>query len=432
MEEHKIDDRMNGKRSRMDPGTSGHSSDSAVKILIGFAIGFVFAVFSCVFAVYFVNNGNSHNKQNTTSAQGEQSLNEISEKMELLQEYIDQYFLFGEDYGTVAESVYKGMLEGLEDPYSAYYTPEEYAALMESTSGSYCGIGATVTKDGDTGYVRIVGMFDGSGALESGLEADDLIMEIEGTDISDMDVSSAAALMKGEEGTTVNIRIYRPSTGETLDFTITRRQVSIETVASQMLDNNIGYILITEFDGVTTEQFEEALEELTAQGMEALIVDLRDNPGGLLTTVNDILDMLLPEGLIVYTEDKYGNRRDYSSDAEWNDVPLAVLVNGNSASASEIFAGAIKDYERGTLVGTQTFGKGIVQTTRQLADGSAVKLTIARYYTPNGICIHGEGIAPDIQLEYDWEAVEGLEEVAWQDDNQLMAAYEALLEKAGQ
>jgi carboxyl-terminal processing protease len=161
-------------------------------------------------------------------------------------------------------------------------------------------------------------------------------------------------------------------------------------------------------------------------------VDLRGNPGGLLTSVNDILDLLLPKGTIVYTEDKYGNRQTYTSDDQWNDVPMAVLVNGESASASEIFAGAVKDYERATLVGTQTFGKGIVQTIRQLTDGSAIKLTIARYYTPNGICIHGEGITPDIVLEYDSEAVKDLETVTWKDDNQLMAAYQAVLEKIGQ
>lgn len=412
---------------------------SLVKIIIGFIIGFLLCLIMCTTAVGLLKNRMYKDVQEeykamlgTTSEEGEQSLSQISTKMEMLQGYIDQYFLYEEDYAAVAESVYKGMLNGLDDPYSHYYTQEEYAALMESSSGTYCGIGATVTKDEETGYVRVVSMFEGSGALESGVQVDDLITEISGTDIADMDVSSAAALMKGEEGTTVDITIYRPSTGETLSFTIKRHQIDIDTVVSQMLDNHIGYILITEFDGVTAKQFKKALEELEAQGMEGLIVDLRDNPGGLLTSVNSILDMLLPEGLITYTEDKYGNRETYTSDADWNDVPMAVLVNGSSASASEVFAGAMKDYERAMLVGTQTFGKGIVQTIRQLPDGSAIKLTIARYYTPNGICIHGEGITPDIVLEYDSEAVKELETVTWKDDNQLMAGYKALLDKIGQ
>jgi carboxyl-terminal processing protease len=371
-------------------------------------------------------------KQYTVSEEGEQSLSEIETKLENLQGYIDQYYLFDEDYEAVADSVYKGLVNGLGDKYSAYYTAEEYASLMESTSGSYCGIGATVQKDPDTGYIRVVSMFEGSGALEQGVEPDDLITRIAGEDTADMDISTAAAKMKGEENTTVEVEIYRTSTGETLNFTITRRQIDIDTVAGEMLDDQIGYIVISEFDGVTAKQFESILNDLMDQGMKGLVVDLRDNPGGLLTSVNDILDLLLPEGTIVYTEDKYGSRETYTSDASWNDVPMAVLVNGNSASASEIFAGAVKDYERATLVGTQTFGKGIVQTIRQLSDGSAIKLTIARYYTPNGVCIHGEGITPDIVLEYDSEAVEGLETITWEDDNQLMAAYEAVLEKIGQ
>lgn len=407
---------------------------SILKYCIGFICGAIVTVLVCtVIMIQFKKQvlKSVQERYGSISEQGEQSLADINSKLALLQGYIDQYFLFDEDYTAIAESVYKGMLSGLDDPYSVYYTQEEYTAMMESTSGTYCGIGATVKKDEDTGYVRVVSMFEGSGALESGVQADDLITEISGTDTSDIDVSSAAALMKGEEGTTVDIKVYRPSTGETLSFAITRRQIDIDTVASEMLDNHIGYILITEFDGVTAKQFEKALDELMDQGMEGLIVDLRDNPGGLLTSVNSILDMLLPEGLITYTEDKYGNRETYSADDQWNDVPMAVLVNGNSASASEIFAGAMKDYGRATLVGTQTFGKGIVQTIRQLPDGSAIKLTIARYYTPNGICIHGEGVAPDIVLEYDSEAVKDLETVTWRDDNQLMAGYEALLDKIG-
>ena len=398
-----------------------------IKLCIGFCIGVIVSR-----VIMNAQLSQLYSNQTEVSEEGEQSLEDISEKMELLQGYIDSYFLFDVDYESIAEEVYKAMLDGLDDPYSAYYTEEEYTALMESSSGSYCGIGATVTQDTDTGYVEIVSMFEGSGALEAGLEEGDMITAVDGTDISEMDLNSVVSLMKGEEDTTVEVTVYRPSTEETLSFTITRHTVGTITVAGTMLDNNIGYIVISEFDEVTVSQFEEVLNDLTEQGMEGLIVDLRDNPGGLLTAVVDIVDMLLPEGIITYTEDKYGNRQNYSSDADYNDVPMVVLVNGNSASASEIFAGAMKDYERATLVGTQTYGKGIVQTIRQLTDGSAIKLTIARYYTPNGICIHGEGITPDIVLEYDYDAVADLETVTWEDDNQVMAGYEALLEMLGE
>lgn len=392
----------------------------------------VFVMFMGMYRLHVSQIVDEYDKLGHISEEGEQSLDEIYTKMEVLQGCIDSYFLYEEDYEAVAESVYKAMVSALGDRYSTYYTKEEYESVIESNEGTYYGIGATVTKDEETGYVRVVSMFEGGGAIESGMENGDLITEIAGTDISDMDVSSAAALMKGEEGTTVEVKVYRPSTGETLTLTITRRKVDLDTVAYQMLDNNIGYIAISEFDSVTVEQFENALNTLTEQGMEGLIVDLRDNPGGLMNSVNGILDMLLPEGLIVYTEDKYGNRKDYTSDAEWNDVPMSLIVNGHSASASEIFAGAMKDYERATLVGTQTYGKGIVQTSRQLPDGSAIKLTVARYYTPNGICIHEVGVAPDIEIEYDSEAVEGLEVITWKDDNQVVAAYNALLEKIGE
>lgn len=408
------------------PSKFDRALSTITKICIGFILGTIFTTVATN-----IRYAQQYSQETTISEEGEQSLEDITAKMETLQSYIDSYFLFDVDYESIAESVYKAMFDGLDDPYSTYYTEEEYTAQMESSSGSYCGIGATVTKDEDTGYVEIVSMFDGSGALEAGLEAGDLITEVEGEDISDMDLNSVVSLMKGEEDTTVEVTVYRPSTEETITFTITRHTVDTITVASTMLDNNIGYIVISEFDEVTVSQFEEALNDLTEQGMEGLIIDLRDNPGGLLTSVVDIVDMLLPEGIITYTEDKYGNRQNYTSDEDYNDVPLVVLVNGNSASASEIFAGAVQDYDRATLVGTQTYGKGIVQTIRQLSDGSAIKLTIARYYTPNGICIHGEGITPDIVIEYDSEAVAELETVTWQDDNQVMAGYEALLEMLG-
>ena len=432
-EDYEIDiEEIQGKISE-----DGEKEKSSYRFFLGGFIfgGIVMMVFALFVNFYQRERWNkalqdyiSSSKTNV-SEEGEKSLSEVTDKMKSLQGYIDQYFLFDEDYSKLGDSVYKAMFQALDDPYSCYYTADEYKAVTESTSGKYVGIGAVVQKDEETGYIRIVSLFDGSGAKESGIRPDDLIMEVSGESTVDMELSTAAASMKGEEGTTVDIKVKRPSTEETLTFTVTRKKVETVTVAGMMLEDYIGYIVITEFDEVTVDQFKTELEKLTDEGIKGLVVDLRNNPGGLLTSVNSILDELLPEGLIVYTEDKYGNRKEYNSDSKYNDVPLAVLVNGNSASASEIFAGAMKDYKRATLVGTQTFGKGIVQTSRQLSDGSAVKLTVSRYYTPNGICIHGEGITPDIVVELDENYDSSDENTTWKDDNQLKAAFDALAKK---
>jgi carboxyl-terminal processing protease len=242
-----------------------------------------------------------------------------------------------------------------------------------------------------------------------------------------MDLNAAVALIRGEEGTTVTITLQRDE--EVLDVEVTRRQIDVETVTYRMLEDNIGYIQVDEFDEVTANQFSTALDALTAQGMEALVVDIRNNPGGLLNVVVDMLDEILPEGIIVSVKDKNGVAQEYKSDAETRlNVPMAVLINGNSASASEILAGAIKDYEYGTLIGTTTFGKGIVQTIFPLEDGDAVKLTTAKYFTPNGNYIHGVGIDPDIELEYEYLNPDGTEyDVKY--DNQIQKAVEVLTEE---
>ncbi|MCR5743169.1 MAG: S41 family peptidase [Lachnospiraceae bacterium] len=356
------------------------------------------------------------------------SIAAIQKKIKLIETVIDNTYLYDIDYDTMAEDVYKAMVDSLGDKYSAYYTVEEYKALMSSTNGTYAGLGALVSKDEETGYIRIVSLFEGSGAAEAGIQVDDLVTAVEGASTADMELSYATSLLKGEEGTTVNITVNRPSTGETWDVVVTRNKIEVTSVAGRMLDNGVGIIAISEFDAVTVNQFSKVLKELTDEGMTKLIIDLRSNPGGLVSSVVSIVDELLPEGLIVYTEDKDGNKNEYSSDASYNDIPLAILIDGNSASASEIMAGAIQDYGRGVLIGTQSFGKGIVQTIRPLADGSAVKLTISTYYTPNGRCIHGTGITPDIVLEYDSEAAAAAEDGDWESDNQVKAAYDYLME----
>ena len=342
----------------------------------------------------------------------------ISTKMQELQSYIDRFYLFDYDEENVESGIYKGMMAGLGDVYTNYYTPEEYASFMESSNGSYSGIGAMLSQDYNTGIITVVKVFKGSPAAEAGVQSDDILYKVKGEEVTGMDLNLVVSDLKGEEGTDVEASFMRGT--DVLDLTLTRRSIEVPTVEYRLITDKIGYISISEFDDVTDDQFIAALDDLNSQGMENLIIDLRDNGGGLVDVTCDILDQLLPEGLIVYTEDKDGNREEETSDAEhYFPGKMAVLVNGNSASASEIFAGAIKDYGVGTLIGTQTFGKGIVQSLFPLSDGSAIKVTVSRYYTPAGNNIHEVGITPDIILEKDTESEE---------DNQLQKAIDVLKE----
>lgn len=394
-----------------EPGKEQKTPQSNVKkvLLVVAAVGIAF-----VAGRYTADIGSSN---------GSIITGEVVQKADAIQQVIDKLYLEEEDVQAVQEGVYKGMVNALGDPYSVYYTKEEYDAFQESYTGEYCGIGASLLQNADTGLITIVKTFKGSPAQEAGLKTDDILYKVEGEEVTGEDLSEVVARVKGKEGTTVNITIMRD--GEEMDLELVRKTISVPTVEYEMLDNNMGYIIISEFDEITTSQWTEAYEALKQQGMTSLIVDLRNNPGGGLSVVAEILDSILPEGMIVYHEDKNGQREEYKSDEEHKiEVPLAVLVNGNSASASEIFAGAVKDYGIGTLIGTTTFGKGIVQQMVSLGDGSAMKVTISKYYTPSGVCIHGTGIEPDIQVEFDAEAYEKNES-----DNQLQKAIEVLSQK---
>ena len=354
---------------------------------------------------------------------------DTNEKLEDIQALIDKNFYFEDDEQQQQDGIIKGYMEGLDDPYSVYYTAEEYASFMEDTEGEYVGIGVQVSQDADTKVITVVKVFDGP-AKEAGIEAEDIVTEVDGIDVSNMDIDSAVDKIRGVEGTEVTVTVYRSSDGEDHDFTMTRKKVENPTVEYKMLDNNIGYVEVSSFYEVTAEQYISAVEDLEKQGMEGLIVDLRNNGGGLLEIAVDMLDYMLPAGKLVYTEDKDGNvTSEYTStDEEQFTKPLAILVNGYSASASEIFAGAIKDYGTGTLVGTNTFGKGIVQRLFPLDDGSAIKLTIAKYFTPNGNDIHEVGIKPDVEVALDADAYRDSDGEV---DNQLQAAVDNILEKLG-
>ncbi len=347
-------------------------------------------------------------------------VNKLNEIEEILREY---YYLDEVDESVLEDGIYHGMVDSLGDPYSVYYSPEELQELLDQTEGIYYGIGAYVGLDTMTGYPKIISPIPGSPAEEVDLRPDDIIYEVNGESTYGKDLNSVVAMIKGEEGTYVTLTIYRSTEPDYLYLDVERRQVETPTVESEMFENGMAYIQIMEFSETTVDQFADALAVAKESGMKGLILDLRANPGGSLSSVVDIGRMLLPKGLIVYTEDKYGHRSEYSCDGKREfKLPMVVLVDGNSASASEVLAGAIKDYEIGTLVGTTTFGKGIVQQIISVGDGSAVKVTVSSYYSPKGINIHGIGIEPDIVCEFDAEAYYGEEEF----DNQLEFAKEVL------
>lgn len=343
-------------------------------------------------------------------------------KMDVLQQSIEEYYYEDVDVADLEEGIYDGILDAIGDPYSEYYSPEELAEIMSQTQGIYYGIGAYIGIDPKTELPQLSGIIEGSPAEESGLKTGDFIYKVDGEEIMGQDLSEVISKVKGEEGTTVTLTIIRDGASDYMEVTVTRRKIESPTVTSEMYDDGIGYLRISEFDEVTLEQFTTAYTELNNSNMKGMVLDLRDNPGGNLSTVVEIARQILPEGMIVYTEDKYGAREEYTCDGTNEiQIPMVVLVNGYSASASEILAGAIKDYGIGTLLGTTTFGKGIVQRIISISDGSAVKLTVSRYFTPSGNNIHGVGIEPDETLELDTEKY--LED---ETDNQLNRAIEIL------
>ncbi len=350
-------------------------------------------------------------------------------KINELAAYINLYYYDETDTEALKNGMYAGLLSGVNDKYSTYYTAEEYEQSQISMTGKYYGIGAGLTQDIKTMVVTVNKIYEGTPSEAAGLLKDDVILSVEDVEATSMELSELVQLIHGEEGTTVHIEVYRPATGENLSFDVERANVTLPSVASEMLTEEIGYIRIESFETDTAAQFETALAQLENAGMHSLVIDLRYNGGGLVDSVVQILDDILPEGLLVYTEDKYGNRQEYKSSGETHfDYPLAVLINEDSASASEIFAGAIKDYEYGTLIGTKTFGKGIVQSLFKLSDGDAVKLTTAKYFTPKGNYIHGVGIEPDIELEYEYLNPDG-QSYELQYDNQIQKAIEVLREE---
>ena len=390
-------------------------------------------VCAVVFSICFknINKINTKVAENSVSDSGnvEELFKDkkVTDKLQVLAEILDMYYYDEIDIEQVEQYLYKGLVAGVGDPYSAYYTKDEMEDLTESITGVYSGVGITMSLDTEAGYVKVIKVNKNSPAAEAGVLAGDYIYEVDGKNIGGMDTSDVANLVRGEEGTTVDVTFLRGT--EYVKYTLERKSIEEETVEWEMLEKNTGYVIVSKFDVVTTNSFKEAMEDLKSKGMERLIVDLRDNPGGSVDTAKEIGEYLIPKGILTYIQDKAGDRKDYECSGEqyWNG-PMVVLVNGNSASASEIIAGAVKDYGSGKLVGTKTFGKGIVQTTTTLTDGSAIKYTFAKYYTPKGENIHGKGIEPDVEIELD--EVNYTEGYNKETDNQLKKAIEVLDEEA--
>jgi carboxyl-terminal processing protease len=324
-------------------------------------------------------------------------LEERFDKLLYLEDYVEENFYKETDIYQFDEYIIKGLFEALDDPYSIYLTAEEYQLYSEHSSGSYSGIGVIVTES-EEGYIEVVSPIEGTPGEEAGLMPGDWIVEVDGQNVSSKPIDYAVSLIKGQAGTPVVLTIQRENV-ERFDVELYRAEIVTIAVESEMMDESIGYLRIKLFDDKSHVEFRTHVDDLIAQGMQSLIIDLRSNPGGSLDQVVSIADDLLGDQIIVYTEDRDGNRRIEKSDADDIGVPIVVLTDGGSASASEILTASIQDSESGIVMGETTFGKGVVQLFVPLQDGSGFKLTVSEYFTPNGVNIHGIGIEPDVDLE---------------------------------
>ena len=404
----------------------GRKNGSRIGIFVlGMAAGIVILLAAGRLLPVRINAGQTIGGERKADSTTASALNRESiEKIQVLEQCIRENYYKPDDatVETLENGLYRGIMDSLGDPYTVYFTAEEYQSLNEETSGVYKGIGAYIGLDKTTNAPVFTGIMPGTPAEKAGLKVGDIICEVDGTDTLSMDTSGVANMVKGPEGTKVKIKINRD--GKDMDFEVTRATINVPTVTSEMLPDKIGYMRIAEFSDVTPAQFEENYADLKKKGMTSMILDLRDNPGGTVTAVTQIASQILPKGLVFYMEDKDGKREEYTCPGATFEYPLVVLVNDYSASASEILAGAIQDAGIGKLVGTQTFGKGIVQNLYPLGDGSAIKITVAGYFTRGGRNIHEVGIEPDYVVEFDAEKYEKDET-----DNQLEKAKEILLEK---
>ncbi|MGL4798735.1 MAG: S41 family peptidase [Cellulosilyticaceae bacterium] len=381
------------------------------KFLQGTAIGFVLSTTILLSTTAFVNKYDF-----------------IDQKLEAIGDAISEYYVGEVDTEKMEQGIYKGFVAAVGDPYTTYYTPEEFASFMEKSSGMYAGIGVQMTVDTNDNTITVTDVFPGSPAEKAGMLPKDKIIGAEGQELTGDDFDAAPKIIKGEPGTEVTVTIFRPSESKNYELKMERQNVIYPSVNYEMLPESMGYIQIRQFEELTYKQFKEALTNLQAEDAKGLIIDLRNNTGGLLHITEQIADELLPEGIIVSTKDNTGKVEETQSDANYADIPIVVLVNEQSASASEVLSGALKDHNRAVLVGTRTFGKGIVQSIMQLSDGSALKVTTSQYFTPSGVCIQGKGIDPDYYVTLPTELMIKAK-VEHHEDTQLQKAIEVLKEQ---
>ncbi len=356
----------------------------------------------------------------------------IIRKLAMLESVLNEYYVGDVDRYKLQEGIYKGFISGVGDAYSTYYTQEEYDAFKEETSGIYNGIGIKMYLETEDNSIVIKEVFEGSPAESAGLLPYDKIIKVAGKSVSGNDYTTVTELVAGKKDTDIALTIYRPSDNKTYEFSLTRSNITYPTVYFRMLDEDLAYIQVTKFEELTHNQFKNALEKSKEQNAKGIVLDLRNNPGGLLRIAKDIVDELVPEGIIVSTKDKNGKSIEYYADREYHDIPMVVLINGSSASASEVVAGALKDYNRAKLVGETSYGKGVVQTIIPLSDGSAIKLTTSQYFTPSGVCIQGIGIEPDVHIGLPIEKLLKGAKLEDTEDDQLQTAMKVLREEISQ
>ena len=365
------------------------------------------------------------------------SSKELKTKIDSINTYIDNNYLYDDvDYEKANTAAIKAYVESLEEPYTHYYSKDEFDKYISNVEESYVGIGIIISADIEADKLVVISPIKGSPAYEADIKPGDYIIAVDGEKFNSSQMDSCVSKIKGgKEGTDVTITVERD--GETKDYNIERREIIENSVRYEMLDNKIGYVTISSFNtnrGSSKEntytEFKEAIDNLTSDGMKKLIIDVRDNPGGVLNVVCQISDYLLPEGVITYTETRKGEKKEYKSDEKCIDVPIAMLINGSSASASEILAGALKDYDRAVIVGQTSYGKGIVQNVFPFSDGSGMSMTVSKYFTPNGTSIHGVGVEPDVEVALPDEYADSfVSQVPRGQDTQLQKAIELLNDK---
>ncbi len=399
-------------------------------IVIAAVLGTIFGmVITLVLGNVYLRGLTKEREAQSEGVMGKLSADELiegpsSNKLETIITYINQFYYKDVTDEQLTEGVYAGLLDSLDDPYSEYFTTEEYEEYRQALSANYAGIGALLQKDKGTGAVQITKVYPDTPAEKAGLKEGDTIISADKFIAVDEELDEFVQHIRGEEGTKVELVISRGD--KEITVTCTRASISAPTVEHKMLDDKVGYIAVSQFAETTYNDFVAAYEDLESQGMTSVIFDMRDNGGGLLDSVVDMLDYLLPKGVVVYTQDKYEKQEDFTSDDKHQkNIPMIVLVNGNTASAAEIFTGALRDFDYATIIGTKTFGKGIVQSTIPFSDGSAIKLTTQTYYTPSGECIQGKGINPDIELKFEFLGEED-EKYSTDKDNQIQRALEEL------